>query len=107
MSQNNELVHSSVLRRFLFAAQQKSVADQRFNYDLSIWLLNGTQVLVEASYEDSSENILQVRSQFFCRFFKLYYHYFLIGTRIPESLRSTKSSSRISSVFFFIRDGYQ
>lgn len=60
VSQNTELVHSSVLRRFLFAAQQKSASDQHFNNDLSIWLLNGTQVLVKASSEDSSENVLQV-----------------------------------------------
>ncbi|KAK7603153.1 hypothetical protein V9T40_003152 [Parthenolecanium corni] len=59
VSQNTELVHSSVLRRFLFAAQQKSASDQHFNNDLSIWLLNGTQVLVKASSEDSSENVLQ------------------------------------------------
>jgi hypothetical protein len=61
VSQNNELVYSPVLRRFLLGAQQKTAENCVGQEELTVYLLNGTQVQVKVSYEDSSENVLQVR----------------------------------------------
>lgn len=59
VSQQNDLVNSSVLRRFLFSAQQKLASTWHDDNNLTVWLLNGTQVVVKVTYEDSSEVVLQ------------------------------------------------
>lgn len=59
VSQHNELVRSPVLRRFLFFTQQKNAGKWLNDNNLTVWLLNGTQVLVKVSYEENSENVLQ------------------------------------------------
>lgn len=68
VSQHNELVYSPVLRRFLFSAQQKNAGTWLNDCDLTVWLLNGTQVSVKVSYDETSENVLQVRNFRLCNF---------------------------------------
>ncbi len=60
VSQNNEIINSPVLRRFLFLAQQKCMSTWHSESELTVWLLNGTQIPLKVSFEDSSENVLQV-----------------------------------------------
>lgn len=60
VSQNNELVYSAVLRRFLLNAQQRNAENYSTPKDFTVCLLNGTQVQVKVSFDDSSENVLQV-----------------------------------------------
>ncbi|XKL61739.1 hypothetical protein PGB90_001572 [Kerria lacca] len=59
ISQKNELVYSSILRRFLFLSQQKSASNYHCENDLIIWLLNGTQISIKVSLDDNSECVLQ------------------------------------------------
>lgn len=65
VSQQNELVNCNILRRFLFVAQQKFSTKWHNESDLTVWLLNGTQVVVKVTCEDSSEVLLQVNMVLF------------------------------------------